>query len=102
MSKAPIAVRMPARTINVGGRQGRGDPPAARALRTFRIECLAAGAPFNWQGQATNEGDAFRQAAEAMAAELPWVHAREVRQVACIEVTRPELATFGEQLQRGE
>lgn len=66
----------------------------APAGRYFRIECLAAGAPYNWQGHAANEADAFGQAAEAMVQELPWVHAREVKQTACLELTRPELATW--------
>lgn len=70
----------------------------APAARTFRIECMAGGAPFNWQGEAANEADAMRQAAEAIVRELPWVHSGEVCQTACIELTRPELVswpTFG-------
>lgn len=75
-----------ARTINTGGRQGRGDPLASRRMRRFRVEVDAGGYPFTWTGQAVNEQAAFRCAAHDLAVKFPNVEAESMTLTACVEV----------------
>ncbi|HEX7890307.1 MAG TPA: hypothetical protein VF522_13180 [Ramlibacter sp.] len=54
--------------------------------RRFRIEVDADGQPFVWEGPATTEATAFREAATQLVDEFPMLHVDRLRVVSCIEV----------------
>lgn len=76
------------RTINVGGNQGRGDPPLSRVaidLRGWWLEFDNDGAPVIWHGEAADEKTAETCARNELARKHADFDREGARLVACIE-----------------
>lgn len=77
---------MTGRTINVGGNQGRGDPPATRHPldRAWRLEYECQGARYVWTGVARNQA-AAETVARADLCDNPEFSPALARLVVCLE-----------------